>query len=198
MVIFIKKTMNKFLLLLIFPLLVSAQQKTEAFKKIIFHTSMCFGKCPVYHLQVESNKKVKLYAEHVYKQDANMKVVEDSSKIGYFTGTVDNQLFNSLVKELKKIKLDSVKLDGPTCCDGSVTSLIIYYRAKRRSGRSMVPAEEMRPVISILSQICRSEDLKRTTEHFVIEKEKDASTLLPVEQKPAKPKAKPKPKSKAK
>jgi hypothetical protein len=168
--------MNKFLILLLLPLLVSAQQKTEAFKKIIFHTSMCFGRCPVYHLQVENNKKIKLYAEHVYKTDENMKAVEDSSKIGYFTGTVDNQLFNSLIKELKKIKLDSVQLNGPTCCDGSVVSMIIYYRCKRKAGQSMFPPEEMRPVIAILSQICQSPDLKRTTEKFVIEKEKDPST----------------------
>lgn len=190
--------MNKFLILLLFPLLVSAQQKTEAFKKIIFHTSMCFGRCPVYHLQIESNKQVKLYAEHVYKLDANMKSVEDSSKIGYFTGTVDNQLFNSLIRELKKINLDSVKLNGPTCCDGSVTSMIIYYRAKRRSGQSMVPIEEMRPVIGILSQICQSQDLKRTKERFVIEKEKDTPTVSPGGEKPVKPKPKAKPKTKPK
>lgn len=185
--------MNKFLVLLFLPLLITAQQKTEAFKKIIFHTSMCFGKCPVYHLQIENNKQVKLYAEHVYKQDAKMKSAEDSSKIGYFTGTVDNQLFNSLIKELKKINLDSVTLDGPTCCDGSVVSVIFYYRAKRRSGQTMVPSEQMRPVISILKQICQAPDLKRTNERFVIEKEKDKAEFVPpAKKKPAtkKPKTK--------
>ena len=194
--------MYKFIILLLLPLFVSAQQKTEAFKKIIFHTSMCFGKCPVYHLQIECNKKIKLHAEHVYKKDANMSVVEDTSKIGYFTGTVDNQLFNSLVKELKKINLDSVKLDGPTCCDGSVTSMIIYYRAKRKSGQSMVPAEEMRPIIGILTQICQSPDLKRTKERFVIEKEKDKEKPVSEKKdtgvKSTKGKGKAKPKTKAK
>ncbi len=190
--------MTKFLILLLFPLLLSAQQKTDAFKKIIFHTSMCFGRCPVYHLQIENNKKVKLYAEHVYKQDENGKAVEDSSRIGYFTGNVDKQLFNALIKELKKLNLDSVKLDGPTCCDGSVTSMIMYYRAKRRAGKSMIPAQEMRTVIAILSQICQSPELKRSKERFVIEEEKEASTAQPAETKPVKPKAKPKTKPKPK
>ena len=32
--------------------------KPIKFEKIIFHTSMCFGDCPIYHLEVDSNKKL--------------------------------------------------------------------------------------------------------------------------------------------
>lgn len=163
--------MYKYLILLLLPLFVSAQ-KTKTFKKIVFHTSMCFGKCPVYHLQVENNRQVKLYTEHVYKQDTLMNVVEDSAKIGYFAGKINNELFNSLVTELQKLNLDSLKLNGPTCCDGSVISMIIYYKCKRKSGESMFPPEEMRPLIGILTQICQSPELKRSKKRFVIEKEK--------------------------
>lgn len=166
--------MYKFLVLLFLPLLLSAQQKPKTFKKIIFHTSMCFGKCPVYHLQVEKNKQVKLYAEHVYTKDTMGKVVEDSSKIGYFKGKVDNGLYNALVAELQKINLDSLQLNGPTCCDGSVISMIIYYGSKRKSGQSMFPPEELRPLIGILTQICQSPDLKRSKKRIAIEKVKEA------------------------
>ncbi len=163
--------MNKFLIILFLPLFISAQ-KTCEFKKIIYHTSMCFGRCPVYHLQIEKNRNVKLHAERVYKQDSTGKSIDDSTQIGYFTGKVDKQLYNELIKALQTANPDKLEFDGKTCCDGSVTTIILYYQGKRKFLESMFPPQEARPVISILSQICKTGQLKRTKKKFVIEKDK--------------------------
>lgn len=71
--------------------------KNVKLDKIIFHTSMCFGTCPTYHLQVDNNREVKLYAEQVYK---NGSYETDTTKTGYFVGIVADTTFRKLTNEL--------------------------------------------------------------------------------------------------
>jgi len=139
-------------------------------EKIIFHTSMCLGNCPIYHLEVDQNKTFKLYAEKVYKDPTNFKSQEmDSSKVGYFVGKLDAETYTKLITELNSVGLDSLKFDGPNCCDAQIKTLIVYYNGKRKYLKSMFPPQKASNLISILYEICKSGKGQRTSKQFTIE-----------------------------
>ncbi len=144
-------------------------KKTFQLEKIIFHTSMCYGYCPSYHLQVDKDKKINLFAEQVYKNVRYQSYEPDTTKTGYFTGIVADTTFNKLTNELQKIGLDSLEFDGATCCDGSIKTIIVYYNGKRKYLKSMFPPVKAGKLISILYEICETSKLQRTDERFKIE-----------------------------
>lgn len=139
------------------------------FDKIIFHTSMCFGTCPTYHLEVENNKSLRLYAERVYSEDS---YDTDSTKTGYYTGYVTDTTFDKLNSELGQLNIDSLEFPEEFCCDGSVITIIVYYDGKRKYLSSMWPPAEASKLIGVLYEICRNSDLVRTEDYFHIEDEK--------------------------
>src|SRR5690606_25439844 len=65
--------MYKKLLLLIFLLLNiygCDQNKTNfSFEKITLHTEMCLGTCPIYHLEINNDKQIKLFVEEFYIEE---------------------------------------------------------------------------------------------------------------------------------
>jgi hypothetical protein len=139
--------------------------------KIIFHTSRCFGSCPAYHSQIDSNKTLLLHAEYVdntldIQTDLNN---SDSSKMGYFTGQVNDRFYTELVNELENVGLDDLQFDGADCCDGSTKTIIVYYNGKRKFLKSMFPPKEANKLISILRNICESTNTQRTDKTFQIE-----------------------------
>lgn len=138
-------------------------------EKIVFHTSPCFGACPTYHLQVNSDKSLQLYAERVYKKDKGFSREPDTAKTGYFTGTVRDTTFQKLLSELETIGLDSLELNGPNCCDGSLKTIIVYYNGKRKFLRSMFPPENTHRLIAVLYEIAEKSPVRRTDEKFEIE-----------------------------
>lgn len=168
--------MNKILLILLLSLLFSncgesykyKTEPTSAFEKIIFHTSECFGTCPTYHLEIDSDKRVKLYAEKVYKDKIGRSYEIDSTKVGYFTGFAKDSIFLALNKETKSIGLENIEFDGVSCCDGSLKTIIVYYDGKKKILQSMFPPEEANNLIKILYEICDKSELERTTK-FTIE-----------------------------
>ncbi|MBL7937387.1 MAG: hypothetical protein JNM51_16395 [Bacteroidia bacterium] len=152
--------------------LLSCGQKRNdtSFDKIVFHTSSCFGFCPVYHMEIDKNKNVLLYSQAVYKDNHSFDL--DSNKTGYFTGLAIDTTFEKLSSEVAKIGIDTLNFKDVLCCDGSVTTIIIYYNGKRKFLQSMVPPAKARKLISTLYDICETSKVKRTSEKFIIESEK--------------------------
>lgn len=148
------------------------KEKKHSFEKIIFHTTGCFGTCPTYHLQLDSNKQIKLFAETVYKDDKDFPFEKDTVKTGYFNGVADDSTFTLLDTEIKNIGLDTLEFDGVSCCDGSLVTIIVYYDGKRKFLKSMFPPDRARKLIGILYDICEKSILTRTTQKFEIENEK--------------------------
>lgn len=157
-------------LLLFITLSGFAQTKKSAFEKIIYHTTACFGTCPTYHLEVNKDKTVRLYAEQVFK-DANRPFQTDSSKVGYFTGTLSDSLFHKLTVEFNRANPKSLKFPKVMCCDAPVVTLILYYKGKRKFLKSMTPPPEARELIAVLRGICES-TTQRSPDKFVIENPK--------------------------
>ncbi len=151
----------------------SQLEKTMQIEKIIFHTSGCFGTCPTYHLQIEDNKQFKLYAETVYKKDAqNFSRDFDSTRMGYCTGVADDSLFKTVNIELKSIGLDTINFNGMEYTDGPQITLIVYYDGKRKFLQSAFPTNKASRLIASLYKICETSKLKKTNEKFTIESEK--------------------------
>ncbi|MCX6164925.1 MAG: DUF6438 domain-containing protein [Ignavibacteriae bacterium] len=140
-------------------------------KKIIFHTSICNGLCPAYHLQIDSDKKIKLFAEVVFKISGNKKIEHklDSNKIGYFSGSISDTTFKNLITHLQICKIDKLTFDGSTCCDAPLRTIIVYYNGKRKYLKSMFPPDEAKHLIDYLKNICEYSKLLKT-EKFNIEK----------------------------
>lgn len=137
-------------------------------EKVVFHTSGCFGSCPTYHLQIEKNKKVKLHVQTVYQEHSMYDV--DSSKIGYFEGSLDEINYQELELLLKTCNLRTLEFDGANCCDGSLITIIVYFNNQRKYLQSMFPPEIATELISHLYKICEETDLDRVEEQFEIEK----------------------------
>jgi hypothetical protein len=137
--------------------------KSFKLEKIIFHTSGCYGTCPTYHLQIDSNRKVKLFAETVYIEGSNFREHEiDKDKIGYFSGSISNTTYNKLIKQLQICNIDTLTFGGPDCCDLPIKTIIVYYNGKRRYLSAMFPPESAYDLISLLDNICENTKLIRS------------------------------------
>ncbi len=167
--------MLKLAILCVSVLLFSECRRPEKInlEKIVFHTTRCFGSCPAYHSQIDSNKAFRLFAEYVGNTpDIAINLNNpDTSKMGYFTGTVSNTQYAELENELQLIGLDNLHFDGADCCDGSVKTIIIYYNGKRKVLKSMRPPREADKLISLLRYITESTSTQRTKKIFLIEGE---------------------------
>jgi hypothetical protein len=147
--------------------------------QLIFHTSICFGTCPVYHLQINGDRNVKLYAENVYNAKKGFHYEQDSNKIGYFTGKLSEADFNSITIELNRINFDTLQSDSSLCCDGSIKTIILYHKGERKAIKTMFEPALLEPLIGKLYQICSGKDFKRTTTAFTIEGSAQPAEVLP-------------------
>lgn len=144
--------------------------KAINFEKIIFHTTTCYGSCPVYHLEVDNKKKCKLHKELVFKEGRNRPYTPDSTKIGYFYGEVSDQLFEDLIKAIKTSNLTNLEFEDIQCCDGTIFTLIIYYNNRVKYLKSMVPPRISVNLINKLIEICENSLLYESSEKFVLDK----------------------------
>lgn len=163
--------MRNILILSIFLPFFSIAQVGKGVKlgKIIFHTTECYGFCPVYHLEIDSNKNAKLFSEIAYKSGEKRSHIKDSSKIGYFQGRIADTTFKKLVNEIQTIGIDSLTFDGANCCDAPIKTIIIYYNNKRKYLQSMFPPNKARRLVSLLYEICSVNTFRPIHDKFEIE-----------------------------
>jgi hypothetical protein len=161
---------NKFTcLMILISVICSCKNSKPGFEKIIYHTSSCFGTCPVYHLEIKNNKEVRVFAETVYKHPEKMVYEEDFEKEGYFVGKASNLAFKKLDSIVQHIGLDTLKFGDVTCCDGIIYTIIVYYNGERKVFKSMFPPEEARDLIATLNDICKNSSVKHSSKDFVLE-----------------------------
>lgn len=139
------------------------------FEKIIFHTSACFGDCPIYHLEVKNDKKVKLITEKSFR-NSKLKLNEPENRIpNYRIGTLNDTMFNQLATELNTIGLESLEFDGATCCDRPLITIIVYYNGKRKLLQSTFPPDKADRLIEILYEVSKCNDYQKSNDAFSIE-----------------------------
>lgn len=150
------------------------KKKTETekplvkFEKIVFHTSACYGMCDVQHLEINNDKKIRVFNERIYSIKNGVSEI-NHSKMGYFKGTANDTSFNKLLKEFEKIKIDTLTFDEVNCCDGIIFTVIVYYDGKKKILQSMSPPETTINFLNTLWQIANTENLKKTETQFEIE-----------------------------
>ena len=136
------------------------------FEKIIFHTTECFGSCPVYHLQIEKSKAIVLNASTVYRDRSYQ---TDSASEGYFKGQLSDTSFNKLIKAIQTCNLRTLKMNSALCCDGSVNTIIVYFNGQRKYYKTMFPPTIANELIKTLYDICAEGGLTRVYEKFKLE-----------------------------
>jgi hypothetical protein len=70
--------------------------------------------------------------------------------------------FNKLQGLLQNANMDSLKFPNITCCDGVITTIIVYYNGKRKYFKSMTPPTEANNLIKYLKSVGENKKLERT------------------------------------
>ncbi len=137
------------------------------FEKIVFHTTECFGTCNVYHLQVDSSKMFKLHRQLVYSKVIGIPM--DTAIQGYFTGQLNDRQFAKLLQALATSNIRTLKMNDATCCDGSISTIIVYFNGQRRYFKTMFPPTIANRLIGTLYEICENSDGTKTNAAFKLE-----------------------------
>lgn len=139
------------------------------FDNIIFHTTQCYGHCPVYHLEVKKDGSTKLHRERVYRKiDKNYEI--DTTKVGFYAGKLSMSLLRDLEHHIKTCNLENLKFNGHLCCDGSITTIILDYNGKSKYLKDMFPPRITSNLINHLYYICQESDLEKTNLEFELQK----------------------------
>ena len=152
--------MKKFLIISLF-VFCAQLGKAQIFEKITFQTSYCFGTCPVYHLELSAEKTFKLHAETVFLENSQTREL-DSSKMGYFTGKIDQKMYNKFITAFQQSDMCNLTFDGVKCCDGSLITMIVNYDGIQKELVSMFPPQCAQALIQVLYEICRTSSEKQT------------------------------------
>jgi len=140
--------------------------KSITFEKIVYHTTNCFGSCPIIDLEIDSERNVYLKGEF-YKDGLEFYV--DSIKSGQFVGKLNDALYNELIDILQTCNLKTLVFPEIYCCDAPITTLIIYYNGQRKYLKSMFPPTLADKLIEFLYFVNEKADLAKTNEKRKIE-----------------------------
>jgi Domain of unknown function (DUF6438) len=133
-------------------------------EKVIYHSSHCYGTCPAIDLEVDSNYDVAL------KLDVwGAKGETDKHLSGNFKGKIDPHTYFKLVAALVSSHYADLKFPPIFCCDGIVTTIIVYANGSCVELSSMTPPKEADKLISFLGDLALRLKLPRTTEDIEIE-----------------------------
>ena len=142
------------------------KDKSIIFEKIVYHTTNCFGSCPIIDMEIDSNRNVYLKGEF-YKDGLGFEI--DSIRSGQFAGKLNDTLYNELIDILQTCNLKTLVFREALCCDAPITTLIIYYNGQRKYFKSMFPPTIADELIIFLYFVNEKADLTKTNEERIIE-----------------------------
>lgn len=142
---------------------------TIDFDKITFHSTRCYGHCPIYHLEVLKDGTTRLHREEVYKKDENGLYLLDPLSIGYYTGKISKNKLKELKHHIQTCNLDRLTFNEILCCDGSIETIIAEYNGKRKYLVDMFPPRIASNLIGHLYLICEESALKKTDTIFELD-----------------------------
>ena len=134
------------------------------FEKIIYHSSHCYGTCPKIDLEIDSNLCIILKREFW-----KAKGVNDRHGSGNFKGKITPKVYFDLVANLITCDYINLKFPPILCCDGVITTIIVYANGKKTILESMTPPEKARKLISFLYDLGTQLAIPLTTEEIKIE-----------------------------
>lgn len=127
------------------------------FDKITYKTTSCYGTCPTYYLEINSDKTFKLFAETVFKDNTSIFDFElDSTKMGYFKGKLDDKSFQNLNQKLQKLSNPKYKYyrDG-MITDTPTITLVIQRGGDKTCYQTFNPTNDFQTnIINFFNKIC--------------------------------------------
>lgn len=135
-----------------------------SFEKIVFHTTDCFGTCPVFHLEIDSAGRFRQHTEILYRQASR-----DSTQEGYFIGKMRDSTYQNLIAAIRTSHLRQLTSDEMLCCDAPIVTIILYANGQHTSFRAMFPPIVAQDLVNVLYQIAREQTGTRTSIPFVLE-----------------------------
>lgn len=149
----------------------SSNNFNKSFEKIIFHTTKCFGTCPVYHLEINNGGEVKLHIEKAYKNR-----IIDNSKIGYYTGKLGKSEYVELLNLIEEVDVEKsgiieAKHDPKTVIlkEGSQLHLIIYVGMQRKPMTHIYPVGHWNKLMKFVNNISNNSNLTKINKELYIE-----------------------------
>lgn len=139
---------------------------TIIFQKIVFHTTGCYGACPIIDLEI--NKEKEIYLNGTFFKDFSMFDI-DSTLSGQFRGTIDESLAKRLTFLLQTCNLKTLKVNENLEPEMAVTSIIIYFNDEKRAFKFNVTPAILTELIEFLSAINQDAKLTRTNKRRVLE-----------------------------
>ena len=130
---------------------------TVSLEKIIFHSRGLTTYLPKTDFMIDSDRNIKEAREFYLKGARTGK-----HYFGYFNGHLKKNEYAKLIELLETCNLDSMKFPAKECCDGIITTMIIYYNGQRKYFRSMTPPPEAEKLILFLNYIGTYTKLKKT------------------------------------
>lgn len=167
----IRSTFLSLLMLITFGVHTQAQtQEIPKFKNLIYHTSVCFGFCPVYHMEIRKNGKVFVHKEKIFDRDksAGKNFAIDSTQIGYFKGKISKKEVRKINDLIRSVNLPALQTDSVLCCDGSLKTIISYIGGNRHYYQTMFPRDNVQELTNLLHAIAGKTN-RRVKSAFKIE-----------------------------
>lgn len=130
------------------------------FDKLFFHSSECFGSCPLIDFAIDSTGSVK------YKFGG---WAADSIKRGHFIGKMSDSVYSEFKNILRNCQLETLRWNSIECCDGVVATLIIYFNNERKYIKSMRPSILTSDLLSFLYTLDSKMEFHRTDQKFYME-----------------------------
>jgi hypothetical protein len=128
--------------------------------KIFFHSSECFGSCPLIDFEINSTGFVK------YKFGG---WAADSSKRGHFIGQMPDSIYKHFKKALENCQMETLRWNNVTCCDGVVVTLIIYFNDERKYIRSMLSSVVTNDLLNFFYTLNTKMEFTKTDQKFYME-----------------------------
>jgi hypothetical protein len=143
-----------------------ARDGSIKFDKIVFHTTSCFGDCPIIHMEIHPQK-------HVYINGVFPIITNEKDSDGYFTGLLTDSMYSELIQALQTCNLRTLTFPRQRGFDGSTVTLIIYYNGERKYLCSMFPPVIANKLIDYLYSVKGRTSLIRTNEECKLEDQLD-------------------------
>ncbi|QIG88681.1 hypothetical protein G6R40_02905 [Chryseobacterium sp. POL2] len=153
--------------------------KNNEYNKIIVHkiNNDCWGICNEYSVELTNENTFKLKIDNFYKTDSisvqnfiegNPKTI-DSTKIGSFSGKLNQIDFERISEKINTISFPTIKYESNDCCDGITKRIIYYYDSdnKSRTLESMIFPENIENLIAEIDKIVYQNKFKRESTFYI-------------------------------
>lgn len=137
------------------------------FEKIIYHTTGCYGSCPV--IDIEINNQKQIYLNGTFYKDFTMFEV-DTTLSGKYIGELSDLLYNELNDYLKTCSLKKLNFSENKSLEDPITTLILYYNGQRSYFKLGYTPAIIEKLIDFLFTLDQRASLKKTNEVRQLEK----------------------------